>query len=290
MIQLLTLKDAYKLHKASFSSNPEGMFIMFHNYDSILKFSNLKHQFDGLLLNYVLKGTINARIHFSEHHVNSGDVVVILPQLMIDIQTLSTDVEMITIGLSLDYLSSLPELREFITSEQIRWQPVIQLKKDEQILQEEFINFICKYYHQSKSSKKDEILRYYTFALITSLSEEFSSLTHNMNSTKNRKQEIIDNLYDLLSQHITQQRTVSFYANELSLTTQYLTTLVKLETGKSVLQWIDHVFIIRAKSTLKSSNASIKEISHDFNFIDVSSFCRYFKRITGISPKKFRDN
>lgn len=290
MTQLLTLKDVYKLHKTSFTSNPEGMFIMFHNYHSIQKFSNFRHQFDGLLLNFVLTGTISARIHFSEHNVTTGDVVVILPQLMIDIQMLSKNVEMITIGLSLDYLSSLPSLREFITSDQVRWQPVIQLKREEQVLQEEFMSFIFKYYHQSKSSKKDEILRYYTFALITSISEEFSSITHNMNSTINRKQQIIDDLYDLTWKYINEHRTVKFYAQKLNLTPQYLTTLVKNETGKSVLQWIDYVFIIRAKTALKSSNSSIKEISNEFHFIDVSSFCRYFRRITGVSPKEFRND
>lgn len=290
MISLLTLNDAYRLYEIDPYLKSGGMFIMHHNKYSIQELLGFRHQFDGLLLSFVLTGTMKTRIHFLEHDANKGDVVVILPQVMIDIQKFSKNTEMCTIGLSLDYISAFPILREFITSEQLRWQPVIQLKKEELILQQEFINFMCKYYHNSKSSKKDEILRYFTFALITSISEEFSSLTHSMNSSRSRTQEIIDDLYALLSKYASQQRTVKFYAQKLNLTPQYLTTLVKRETGKSVLQWIDHVFIIRAKSILKSSNSSIKEISNEFHFTDESSFCRYFKRNTGMSPKKFRDS
>ncbi|SHF48084.1 helix-turn-helix domain-containing protein [Pedobacter caeni] len=289
MKSLLTLDDVYTLYKIDHSLKSGGMFIMHHNNHSIQELLGFRHQFDGLLLSFVLTGTVRARIHFLEHDVNKGDVVVMLPQLMIDIQKFSKNSEMLTIGLSLDYISAFPTLREFITSDQLRWQPVIQLKKEELILQQEFINFMRKYYLNSKSSKKDEILRYFTFALITSISEEFPGLSQSMNCSISRTQEIIDDLYALLSKHASQQRTVKFYAQKLNLTPQYLTTLVKQETGKSVLQWIDHVFTIRAKSTLKISNSSIKEISNEFHFTDVSSFCRYFKRNTGLSPKKFRD-
>jgi AraC-like DNA-binding protein len=46
--------------------------------------------------------------------------------------------------------------------------------------------------------------------------------------------------------------------------------------------------ILEAKTLLKSTNLSIKEISNELNFGETSIFCRYFKRITGVSPKSYR--
>ena len=46
--------------------------------------------------------------------------------------------------------------------------------------------------------------------------------------------------------------------------------------------------IIEAKALLISSNLTIQEICYKLNFSTPSSFTRFFKRITGMSPRKFR--
>ena len=35
---------------------------------------------------------------------------------------------------------------------------------------------------------------------------------------------------------------------------------------------------------------SIQEICYDLGFSELANFSRYFKRVTGYSPKAFRDN
>jgi len=72
------------------------------------------------------------------------------------------------------------------------------------------------------------------------------------------------------------------------LTAPYLTTLLTQKTGKSASKWIDHVVILHAKSLLKTTDLSVKEISNRLNFNDPSLFCRYFKRHTALSPNGFR--
>ncbi|WEK18280.1 MAG: helix-turn-helix domain-containing protein [Candidatus Pedobacter colombiensis] len=59
--------------------------------------------------------------------------------------------------------------------------------------------------------------------------------------------------------------------------------------GEYYIQWIDHITILHAKTLLKSSNLSIKEISNELHFEESSVFCRYFKRIAGVSPKTYRN-
>jgi len=105
---------------------------------------------------------------------------------------------------------------------------------------------------------------------------------------KNRTHELIDDFYQLLSKHALKERSVVFYAEKLNLTAQYLSTFLKQKTGKGVLQWIDHITILHAKTLLKSTHLSIKEISNELHFEETSIFCRYFKRVVGISPKTYR--
>ena len=284
-----TLDNIYNLYKIDPLKTIDGMVILDQSNQPNREYEDHRHQFDGLLLSFLIRGTMKTRIHFLEYDINPTDIVVILPQLMIDVQSASEDAEMITIGLSLDFIASFPNLREFIMNDEIRWHPVIQLKDEDRILQQELLSLLQKSYHKKPSSKKKELLQHLLFALISLISEAYSTYIERKERSKNRTHEIIDDFYVLISKYAIEQRSVKFYADKLHLTPQYLSTLLKKATGKSVLQWIDHILLMHAKTLLKSTNISIKELSNQLHFADSSLFCRYFKRHTGISPKSFRN-
>lgn len=283
------IDDFYQVYAIDPLLKSEGIVIVDQTFSAEDYFSDYKQQFEGLLLGFMLEGTMNARIHFLEYEIKKNDVVVVLPELIIEPLRASADAKMITIGLSMDFLSGFPVLREFITNDQIRWQPLIRFGEQEQHLHQELAMLLKQFFLKSRSPKKVEVLQYLIFALITFLSESYSGFASTKNIPKSRKHEIIDNFYVLISKYASQERNVKFYAEKLYLTPQYLTTLLKSETGKSMLQWIDHVVVIHAKSLLKSSNLTVKEISNALCFGDTSLFCRYFKRHTGMSPKGFRN-
>ena len=60
-------------------------------------------------------------------------------------------------------------------------------------------------------------------------------------------------------------------------------------SGRSVREWIEEYVVTEAKAQLRSTTKSIKEISDDLNFPSQTFFGKYFKRITGTSPKKYRE-
>ncbi|WEK18283.1 MAG: hypothetical protein P0Y49_15940 [Candidatus Pedobacter colombiensis] len=154
---------------------------------------------------------------------------------MIDTKSLSDDAEIVTVGLSLDFITAFPILREFIMNNQIRWQPVIRLQPEEIKLQNELLTLIQNFYHKKTSPNKTEMLRHLVMVLISMISEVYSNLPNNKSLVKNRTHEIIDNFYLLISKYAYQQRNVGFYAEKLHLTPQYLSTFLKQKTGKSVL-------------------------------------------------------
>lgn len=267
----------------------EGIVILSQQNDPKKKYTTHSRLFDGLLLGFMVKGSMKSQIHFLEYEINTGDIAILQPQLMIETKSLSEDAEVVTIGLSLDFITEFPILREFVMNNQMRWQPIIRLQPEDVELQNELLTLIQNFYHKKPSSNKTQMLRHLVMVLINMISEVYSNVSNDKSLVKNRTHEIIDDFYLLISKHASQQRSVVFYAEKLHVTPQYLSTFLKQKTGKTALQWIDHITILHAKTLLKSSNLSIKEISNELHFEETSVFCRYFKRIVGVSPKTYRN-
>lgn len=289
MALFITLDNVYKLYNLDSSKKTEGIVILNQQNDPKKNYTNHSRLFDGLLLGFMIQGSMKSQIHFLEYEINTGDIAILQPQLMIDTNYLSEDAQIVTIGISLDFIAEFPLLRQFVMNNQIRWQPIIRLQPEEIMLQNELLTLIQNFYHKKPSPNKTQMLQHLAMVLISMISEVYSNLPNNKRLIKNRTHEIIDDFYLLISKYANQQRSVAFYAEKLHLTPQYLSTFLKQKTGKSVLQWIDHITILHAKTLLKSSNLSIKEISNELHFKETSVFCRYFKRITGVSPKTYRN-
>ena len=96
--------------------------------------------------------------------------------------------------------------------------------------------------------------------------------------------------YDLLAQHYKESREVQYYAQLLCLSPKYFGSLIKKEMGISAGQCIANYVVIQAKTLLHyRPDLSIQQISQQLGFDDATSFSRYFKISTGISPKKYRE-
>lgn len=84
------------------------------------------------------------------------------------------------------------------------------------------------------------------------------------------------------------KHSLSFFAQRLNLTPNYLSCRVKEYSGRTATEWIEESVILEAKTMLKHTNLTIQEIAYKLNFPTQTFFGKYFKRITGISPKQYR--
>ena len=83
--------------------------------------------------------------------------------------------------------------------------------------------------------------------------------------------------------------SVHYLATELGFSSNYLSDLLKKETGKTTLEHI-HLFVIeRAKNILLNSDSSISEIGYLLGFEYPQHFSNLFKSKTGMSPSEFRN-
>ena len=107
-------------------------------------------------------------------------------------------------------------------------------------------------------------------------------------SNTNRQEKLFEKFIMLLLKNSSTRREVQFYADELCITTRYLSTVVQHMTGVTPKDIIDTRCIQEIKMLLCTTNDSIQEIAFRLNFPDQSFFARYFKRNTGMSPVEYR--
>jgi AraC-like DNA-binding protein len=82
--------------------------------------------------------------------------------------------------------------------------------------------------------------------------------------------------------------SVSYCAEKLFLSPNYLGDLLKKETGKSALEHIQLKIVEVAKEKIYDPSKSISEIAYELGFKYPQHFTRMFKKNTGYSPNEFR--
>ncbi len=84
--------------------------------------------------------------------------------------------------------------------------------------------------------------------------------------------------------------TLKDVANEVLLSQNYLSELFKKETGEGFYDFLSNYRIKKAKELLLTTNLKIYEVGEKVGYNDSITFGRAFKKITGITPNKYRND
>lgn len=93
----------------------------------------------------------------------------------------------------------------------------------------------------------------------------------------------------MIESNLASDLTLSELATTLNINASYLSTVFKKETGKTVTGYVNEKRIELAQELLKTTNLQIQTIAQYCGIVDVHYFTRLFKKITGVSPKQFRE-
>jgi AraC family transcriptional activator of pobA len=106
--------------------------------------------------------------------------------------------------------------------------------------------------------------------------------------------QMLEKLEGLLNEHFTDKAsqkglpTVNYLAEQLNLSPDYLSALLKVTTGLNTQQHIHEKLIAKAKENLSTTNLSVTEIAYELGFEHSQSFSKLFKSKTRQSPLEFR--
>lgn len=107
--------------------------------------------------------------------------------------------------------------------------------------------------------------------------------------------QILDRLETLLEDYFNCETilniglpTVQYISQNLNLTPDYLSTMLKSLTGQTTQQLIHNKLIEKAKVKLSTTNLTVSEIAYELGFEHSQSFNKLFKSKTKQTPKEFR--
>jgi AraC-like DNA-binding protein len=82
--------------------------------------------------------------------------------------------------------------------------------------------------------------------------------------------------------------TVKYCGEELNMSSNYLSDLLKKITGRNAQEHIHYFVIEKAKNLLLSVNDTVSSIAYDLGFEYPQHFSKIFKKKTGMSPAEYR--
>lgn len=103
-----------------------------------------------------------------------------------------------------------------------------------------------------------------------------------------KEQELVAAFQNLLAQYYSQENSVRFYADSLSVTERQLSNATKKCLGMTAKEVISHKIMEAARWQLAHQTVTIREISEQLGFSEEHNFSAFFKKHEYISPLQFR--
>lgn len=266
--------------------------LMVAEIDSHSVFTTESVRMNTLQIVLLLKGALEISIDYKPYVVTAGTMVTIMPTHVVQLNTFSPDFKARMLVASRSFLeqASLHEQSSSMVSYMnIRKNPCAQLKPEEmQTLDNELLvlrNKIRLRSHHLHRLVLQNAMRSF-FLEIGNIF--YDRKEYSAPPMLTRKEELLDAFLKLLFTHCKEEHVVSFYADKLFITPQYLSLILKEQTGKSANKWIDEALMQEAKILLKTPQSTVQQVADALHFSDQSTFGKFFKKHMGMSPMEYR--
>lgn len=154
-----------------------------------------------------------------------------------------------------------------------------------QTIEEEFSSNIDTYSHDLIVSNIEVLLNYCK----RFYGRQFITRTHQNKGTVAQFEKLVSDYFKSEQVLVDGLPSVKQLATKLNLSPNYLSDLLKQQTGKSAMEHIHYQLIERAKNLLLHSPESISEIAYALGFEQSQNFSKLFKKKTGVSPSAYRN-
>lgn len=261
------------LSDLAFVNDYFGMILNTRTYrDSFIKLGQPYRFAEGRIL-WVTEGSAVFELTLEEHRINKQDIILLAPENIMELKSCSDDFTMIGVI----YKESIPVPKNIIFhAGDDAWQETLQLAN---ILWDT----------ARRTPFRQETVRHLISSIISEI-QYINRVEQEQHPTKrrSRQEETFNKFKKLVNEYCCQYRTIPFYADKLSLTPHYLSTLIAKVSGRSVMYWINRATLIQAKVLLKNRDLLVYEVAERLNFPSQSAFGLFFKRETGISPSAYQ--
>ncbi len=236
------------------------------------------------------QGTARLCINGLEHSVKEHNLLICSPECIFESLEMSPDFDMQGIVISRDYSEWLSMM--FGSDWNVRLfldrHPVIVLNKEENDLYSMYYNLLISRltYHKGTDAHKlaDALLKAFFHDFQATVKRPIDVTTASYTSGERMFHDFIS----LISNTYPRPRSVAWYAGQLHVTPKYLSSIIKDVSGETASTIIRRYIIADTAYLLRYTRKSIKEITNELNFPNISFFGKFVRRYLGQSPKQFR--
>lgn len=239
------------------------------------------------------KGKATVNINYKEWHLHDGAVITVFPNDVVELKVKNEaslfDVEMLKYNASLLREASL-QLEQTVYSS-LREDRCRQDTPVVTNIIDSMFALLKVYFNQSECTCISQLVLLQLKAFFVGFHEYLQRNPQNRpdDEVKSyRVRELFNRFMMLMERDYKLSRDVNYYADLMHITSKYLTNIVRQVAGHTPKAIIDQYVILQLKMQLQRSSQSIKEIAWEYHFTDVSFFCRYFKKHTGLTPQQMR--
>ena len=242
----------------------------------------------------VLEGSIDLSIDYVLFQASTNTVVTIMPTHITKVMKYSPNFKGRLMAVSRAFLeqSMMPNhSSSMIQYMKIRKKPTILLQESEIKTLDECMLRLRQTILQTSHHLQRLLIQNTLMGFFIEMGNIFSERKeYNTPPSLTRKEELFESFLRILYMYCKEQHVVSFYAEQLYITPQYLSLILKELTGRSANKWIDEALMQEAKILLKAPQATVQQVADALHFSDQSTFGKFFKKHAGMSPMEYRKN
>lgn len=252
---------------------------------------------DAFLVFFCEKGGYDVEINLRKYHIEDNSLTVCIPGNIIKVvsdEWGSGVGRFVAFAVSRSFVSSIHfDFSKIFDSHLMFVQdPRISLGKQELFFCSNYFHLIKEVINsgiQGKGEAVESLVESLMHVLSGLIQKNVRPINEGPKTSYSRLNILFERFMSLVSEYHTTERGMAFYADRLGMTPKYLSKLIKQVSGRSAPEWIDSFVIQEAKSMLKYTDDSIKEIVYKLNFVNASVFYKFFKAQTGMTPSEYRN-
>ena len=231
---------------------------------------------------YVLSGNVTIEINSKKHIAQNGTIIYMPPYARYRFIKKSDNLSLINVFFTMTEDESLKSN--------------ILIYVDDNSLPTSFSNYfeegiLNDYIIENKPELESAIIKLTSEADSNKTFTEKCTLLYLISSLisvkDNKRQTVADKVTQFIKNNVENGVNADSLASEFSYHKNYLSSLIKNQTGLSLGEYVLKEKIARAKTLILNGELTLIEISNRLGFYDYSHFYKAFKKETGISPTHF---
>lgn len=276
-----------KIDKMVYISKTFGVANQISDILSSLLKSNEPILIEDTRIGLLISGEAEVTVNLIDYKIGPGTLVYIGTGSVVQFKYASEDINVKGLVMQDDFMNiALHGQRpKMLDGRQLNF--YIKANEKEREIANRMIEMIWDIVHEESYNRET------VYGLISALIYYYDGLASKTNSEESkvhsREREIFERFIMLVNANCHKERLLAFYADKLYISERYLGTLVKKASGITAKEWIDRAVITAAKVMLRHSDKQVAQISDELRFPNNSFFCKYFKRLTGVTPMKYRE-